>query len=127
MMQQTLILMIAGAGGSLVTFLLQKYGCSVVVASCIVGLAGALMNHFTSIEHLSLVIFAGSFVGMTSISLGSIPLVIFGGILTGLLYQFSLKIFDGFGGRLGTIAFISTLVAFYVLLLLKKIIGQNVK
>jgi len=121
-MNQTLILMIGGIGGSVLTFLIQRYGVSVVVASCIVGLIGALCGHLFSLPHLSLVIFAGSFAGMTSASLASIPIVVFAGALTAIIYQLSLNIFAGMGGRLGFIAFVSTVVAVYLLMFMKKIL-----
>lgn len=126
-MQQTIILMIGGIGGAITTFLLHKYGLSVVVASCVVGLLGAVLGHFTKSTHLPLVIFAGSFVGMTSTTVGSIPLMILGGAISGIIYKFSLKLFVGFGGRLGTIAFISTVLSFYFLLALKKFLPTKFK
>jgi uncharacterized membrane protein YeaQ/YmgE (transglycosylase-associated protein family) len=121
-MQQTFIIIIGGIGGAVITFLLQKYGLSGVVASCIVGLIGALIGYLAKSTHLPLIIFAGSFVGMTSTAIGTIPMIIIGGALSGLLYKLSLNIFAGFGGRLGTIAFISTVISFYVLLAIKKIL-----
>jgi len=120
-MQQIFILMIGGIGGAVTTFLLQKYGVSVVVSSCVVGLIGAAIGHFTKATNLPLVIFAGSFVGMTSSSIGTIHLMIIGGALSGLIYKLSLNIFAGFGGRLGTMAFISTIISFYLLLAIKTI------
>jgi len=126
-MQQTIILMIGGIGGAITTFLLHKYGLSVVVASCVVGLLGAVLGHFTKSTHLPLVIFAGSFVGMTSTTVGSIPLIILGGALSGIIYKFSLNLFAGFGGLLGTIAFISTVLSFYTLLALKKFLPTKFK
>ncbi|WP_424493277.1 hypothetical protein [Salinimicrobium sp. GXAS 041] len=124
-MPHTLILIIGGVGGALFTFLLHKYGLSVVVASCLVGLLGAALEHFLKVEHLAFVIFAGSFVGMTSSSVATLPLVVLGGALSAVLYQLSYDIFKGFGGRLGTIAFISTVIAFYFLLALKKFFIKN--
>ena len=118
-MQETILLIIASALGALATFLLHKYGISVVVASCIIGLLGAGLNYFIKSPHLALVIFAGSFVGMTSTAVGSISLVLLAGALAGLIYKYSLHIFAGFGGRLGTIAFISTVISYFFLKILK--------
>jgi uncharacterized membrane protein YeaQ/YmgE (transglycosylase-associated protein family) len=126
-MQQTLILILGGASGAIVTFLLQKYGCSAVVASCFVGLVGALLGHFLKLPHFPLVVFAGSFAGMTSLTIGTIPLILLAGALTGLLYSISLHIFVGFGGRLGTIAFVSTILSFYALFFSKKLKGLLIK
>jgi hypothetical protein len=80
-----------------------------------VGLIGALAGHLLQISDLPAVIFAGSFVGMTGDSVGSYTAVSLGGIVAGLIYSISLSIFSGFGGRLGTIAFISTVSSFYLL------------
>lgn len=119
-MHQLLLMILGGVGGAISTFLLHKYGFSVVVSSCIIGLIGAAIGHFTKSTHLPLVIFAGTFVGMTSTTIGTIPLIIAGGVLVGIIYQTSLKIFTGFGGRLGTIAFISTVLAYYLLVAVRK-------
>jgi hypothetical protein len=119
-MQQAMILIIASTGGALLTFFLQKMGLSVVVSSSLVGLTGALIAHFAGVPHLAAVIFAGSFAGMTGTSVGSYPLIILAGLLVGVFYLISLKIFAGFGGRLGTIAFVSSVTAFYVVFFAKK-------
>lgn len=113
--------MIAGAGGSLLTFLFQKYGISAVVASCVVGLIGALVGQVIRMPHVSLVVFTGSFVGMTSLSIGSISIVICGGALSGLVYSLTLHLFVGYGGRLGIIAFLSTLAIFGLVWLMKQL------
>ncbi len=119
-MQQTVILILGGLGGAIATFLLQKNGFSVVIASCIVGLIGALIGHYAKSDHLSLVIFTGSFVGMTNPVIASTGLIVLAGAFSGFLYKISLTIFAGFGGRLGTIAFTSTLIAFYLLRAFKR-------
>ncbi|MGV6831390.1 MAG: hypothetical protein ACWA5P_07510 [bacterium] len=119
-MQHLFLMILGGVGGAVSTFLLHKYGLSVVVASCVIGLIGATIGHFTKSTHLPLVIFAGTFVGMTSTAVGTIPLIIVGGVFVGIIYQTSLKIFAGFGGRLGTIAFISTVLAYYLFVAMKK-------
>ncbi|AFM04974.1 hypothetical protein Fleli_2611 [Bernardetia litoralis DSM 6794] len=123
-MQQTIILILGSLGGAITTFTLQKQGFSVVVAPCIVGLIGALIGHYLKSYHLPLSIFAGAFVGMTSPAIASTWLIVLAGIFAGFLYKISLNIFAGFGGRLGTVAFISTLAAFYLLLAIKKIISK---
>ena len=122
-----LISIIGGILGAVITFLLQKCGLNIVIASCIVGLIGALFSEYFRLPHLGLVIFAGSFVGMSTFSLKAIPLVIFGGALSGLLYKLSLNMFVGFGGRLGAIAFASTVISFYLFSILKKFIFAKIK
>jgi len=111
---QTFILTIGAMSGALATFMLQKYGVSAVIASCSVGLLGALIGHLLGNQNLPLAIFAGTFVGMTAIHLTSIPVIILAGAFAGLLYSSTLQIFPGVGGRLGTIAFIVS-VLFVVL------------
>ena len=115
-MQQTIILIVGSTSGAILTYLLQKQGLSGVVASCLIGLAGAELGFLLKLDHLAEVVFAGSFVGMTETSMGSYGMIVLGGILTGVLYRLSMNVFEGFGGRLGTIAFIST-VASYLLFL----------
>jgi hypothetical protein len=119
-MANTLILMTAGIMGATTTFLLHKYFVSIVVASCLVGLIGALLGQFFKLPHLTLVIFASSFVGMSNFLIGAIPSIILGGALSGAIYSFSTHLFIGFGGRLGAIAFISTTVSFCLMLIMNK-------
>jgi len=118
-------LLVAGSTlGAVMTFLLQKYWFSVVVASCVVGLLWALLGYYFKIPQLPLVVFAGSFVGMTSPSVWNITIIILGGIFTGLLYQVCTNIFQWFGGKLWTMAFVSTISSFYIVLLIKKLITK---
>lgn len=115
-------MILGGAGGALATFLLQKYGVSAVVASALVGLSGAALGFFLSDSNLPAVIFAGSFVGMTALTITSVPFIVIAGAISGLLYALmvSFNIFPGYGGRLGTIAFIALLAAVWVPAFLKK-------
>lgn len=119
-MQNAFVLALGGVGGAVSTFVLHKYGFSVVVASCVVGLVGAFIGHIFNSKELSFVIFAGSFVGMTRNSLSTLPLMIIGGAITGIIYRYTHHIFTGVGGRLGTIAFISGLISLNLLSLIKK-------
>lgn len=119
-MLNQLILIIASSLGAIATYLLHKNGLSVVVASCIVGLMGAFLGHIFNLPHLALVVFAGTFVGMTSTTIGSLPLVFLGGLVCGVVYILSLKLFVGFGGKLGSIAFLSTLLVWEGFTLVKR-------
>ena len=120
-MYQTLLILLGGTLGALATFALQKFELSAVVSSCLVGLIGAILGHFLKNEHLALIIFTGSFVGMTTTGLGSYPLVGLGGLVAGLIYLISLDVFAGYGGRLGTIAFLSTLASWALCLGISKL------
>jgi uncharacterized membrane protein YeaQ/YmgE (transglycosylase-associated protein family) len=119
-MQQTLILIVGSTSGAVATFLLQKYGFSAVLAASLVGLIGSLIGHLLNFPQLPFVILMGSFVGMTNTLMSSFPFVILAGISSGLLYSISHSFFAGFGGRLGVIAFICTVLCFYLITFLKK-------
>lgn len=110
----TILIILGGCLGAFGTYQLQKVGLSPVVASCIVGLAGALIGYLLKNEDLSMVIFAGSFVGMTTVTVASTPLIFITGLACGILYWASTLLFDGYGGKLGALAFISVAVVFFV-------------
>lgn len=102
-----LLILIGGIFGAIGAFQLQKMGLDPVVSSCIIGLVGYLVGYFTNNEDLALVIFAGSFVGMTAVSIATVPMMLVAGILCGLLFIVTEPIFGGYGGKLGAIAFVS--------------------
>ena len=120
-MLTTLLIIIGGCLGAIGTFQLQKVGLSPVVASCGVGLVGALIGFGLKNEDLSMVIFAGSFVGMTTVSIASFPIIIIAGLACGILYWLSLPLFDGYGGKLGALPFISVSVVLVLFMVLKKV------
>jgi hypothetical protein len=104
-------MILGGMGGAAATsFLQQKYGMTAVVASSLVGLLGAAIGSLLSNSHLAAAVFTGSFAGMTAIAvapLGATALAGAGaGVLLALLTAFN--VFPEYGGRLGTVAFIST-------------------
>jgi len=113
-MESSLLILVAGCLGAIGTFQLQKTGINVIVASCVVGLVGELIGHLLNNEDLAMVIFAGSFVGMTTASFVSLPIILVAGFICGGLYLISAPLFDGFGGKLGALAFISVLVVFLI-------------
>ncbi len=111
-----LLMILGGAVGAGLTFLLQRYGVSAVVASSLIGLAGAAVGFFLSDTALPAVIFAGSFVGMTALSVTSLPFILIAGAGSGILYllMVAFNVFPGYGGRLGTIAFIATVLVLWL-------------
>jgi hypothetical protein len=113
-MQTTIILMISSALAASATFFLHKNEVSIVVASCCIGLLGAGLEYLLKQPHLALVIYAGTFVGMTSAQVGNIYLVAFAGLMVGYLYHITGNYFPGFGGRLGALAFMSCLLVFFL-------------
>lgn len=112
-----------GCLGAVGAFQLQKAGLSPVVASCIVGLLGALVGYFMNTEDVAMVIFAGSFVGMTTFSIASLPIILLAGLACGILYLLSEPFFVGYGGKLGAIAFISVAIVFLTYWAFKKEAG----
>lgn len=86
---------------SLVHFL----GISVVIASSSIGLLG-----FIFIRKHEIPIYCGSFAGMVSIVLFSFLEVAILSIICAFIYTLTKPIFKGFGGKLGTIAFMSSLI-----------------
>jgi hypothetical protein len=109
-------MILCGAGGAAATFLLQRYGLSPVIAACLIGLAGAGVAAIASTPSLAAVIFAGAFVGMSALTLTSLTLIVIAGAGSGLLYILMTKfnIFSGYGGRLGSIAFISITIVIFI-------------
>lgn len=100
--------------GALITYILNiRFEQGPVMASGFVGLiAGALLPVIFSEIGLTLAIvtFGASFVGMSNKNrMHEESLIIFAGLLFGLIYIFSAPYFGGVGGKLGTIAFASVL------------------
>jgi len=94
---------LAAAGGAAATYILaQETLLGVVAASGAVGLGAAF---FLRGRSLDLPAYAGAFVGMSSPAvLPSLGLVVFAGFLAGCIYEAVHGIFEGVGGRLGTMA-----------------------
>lgn len=114
-MKETLLLILASFLGAIATFILRKYEVSSVVASCIVGIGGSLIGHYTKSPQLAFIIFAGSFVGMGDYkNFGGIYFVGIAGLLTGIIYQLTNHLFTNFGGRLGAIAFIGVVITYFI-------------
>lgn len=118
-MSQTVIFVVYGASAAIATYLLQKAGLTSVVSSCLVGLLGAVLGYFLKSPDTAAIIFVGSFVGMTSLSIGSVPMVLLGGAISGFVFKLSEPYFIGHGGRMGSIAFVSLLTSMAVLYLLQ--------
>lgn len=122
-MLTTILIIIGGCLGALGTFQLQKVGLSPVVASCVIGLLGALTGYLMKNEDLAMVIFAGSFVGMTTVSIASLPIMLIAGLACGILYVLTEPIFVGYGGKLGAIAFVSVAIVLGLFMILPKEAG----
>ncbi len=91
-------------GGMITFYFSVDIGLGAVVASGLIGL-------FTDMifPDLGAPAFCGSFVGMSSDGLFfSYSDVVLASAIAGLVYVLTSKVFNGFGGKLGTIAFIGT-------------------
>lgn len=119
-MTTSILIIIGGCLGAIGAFQLQKAGLSPVVASCLVGLLGAVIGAWLNSEDIAMVIFAGSFVGMTTVSIASFPLMLLAGVACGVLYLLAEPYFVGYGGKLGAIAFISTAIVLSLFWVIRK-------
>ena len=100
-------------GGALLTgFLNIELELGGVIASAVVGLLGVLTKKLfkNASPLLAPAIYCGSFIGMTKAVIEPYYLVIgLAGIVSGLFFSFSQFWLQGFGGKLGSIAFIGML------------------
>ncbi len=98
--------------GNALTFVLSvESGLGPVVASSVVGLLAAMLvrKHATAV-------FCGSFVGMSSPDVyGYAGVVLFAGICAGVVFVAAKRVMNGFGGKLGTVAFTGALSASFLL------------
>lgn len=92
------------AGGVSTFYLSTRFGLGAVVASCLVGMLVAMI-----FPKYGVPAYCGAFVGMSSdglfYTMGDVALA---GVIAGLAFVLTSKVFNGFGGKLGTIAFIGT-------------------
>lgn len=98
--------------GGVVTFYLStNLGLGAVIASSVVGILAAMI-----VPKYGAAAYCGSFVGMSSYSLFSTySAVALASAISGVVYVLSRDIFSGFGGKLGTIAFIGGTIAAVIL------------
>ena len=107
------IVLYAAIAAVLTYWLSVSFKWSPVCASAAVGLAGGLLLpllHPVSGGMLAVVVFCASFTGMSAPErLPGISLMVMAGLFTGIIFLYSMPIFGGAGGKLGTIAFGSSL------------------
>jgi len=94
--------------GGIITFFLQShFGLNAVLASGAVGLVGGIF-----FKKQSAAVYCGSFVGMACPALYVyVPSVALGSFFASIIYVLSKELFQGAGGKLGTIAFIGSLLS----------------
>jgi len=89
-----------------ITYIISKeLNISVVISSAIIGLLG-----FIFLRKYQMMIYCGSFAGMVSSQLFGYSEVLVLALVCGLVYLLTKNVFNGFGGKLGSIAFVSSLV-----------------
>lgn len=92
---------------ALATHFLHKTEWHVVLAACLIGAFGVGLEYLFKVPHLSHVIFAGAFVGMTSSDHFNYWGISCAGLLVGFFFLLAENHGKGFGGKLGTLAFIA--------------------
>ena len=96
--------------GAVITYALSIYaGLGAVLASGIVGVAAAVL-----FKKYAAPVFCGSFAGMSSALLLNQWELIIAAVLAGIIYILAKNVLNGFGGKFGTIAFTSCLLAAYI-------------
>jgi len=88
--------------GGLIPYMLNKHlNFNVVLGSAVVGIAGGLV-----LKKYEAALYCGSFIGMCSTEVFNYPEFILVSLLTGVLFILVKEVFNGYGGKLGTTAFI---------------------
>jgi len=96
---------VAVVAGSMAAFAVtQELGLGAVVSASLIGLIASLVSPKTSVAA-----YCGAFVGMTSdILFFNYYEVALAGLIAGLVFILTIDTFNGFGGKLGTIALVGT-------------------
>ncbi len=106
------VLIVSGVlGGALVTFFLNNHlELGSVISASLVGLFAAAF-----VGKKAVPIYCGAFVGMACQEVsGSFYSIVLAGLLTGGLFLINKSYFQGFGGKLGTIAFTGCLAVIFL-------------
>ena len=105
--------------GTMACFMLQtQFSCGPVLAASTVGLAGSFIPGLFPDRHLwkaiPSAVYCGAFVGMSSNNvLDSWSMFLAAGCLAGLAFWVSRNLFQGVGGKLGTLAFAAVVLVVY--------------
>ena len=98
-------------GGILASIIARDLGLGAVVAASLVAITAHLV-----VPKYSVPVYCGAFVGMTSKALlFTSTEVAIASVIAGIVFVICSYVFSGFGGKLGTIAFISTVVTSLIL------------
>jgi len=112
---QGVYLVIASVVGAVLTRVIAKIeGTSVVLASSLVGLIFMTFfdnDSFSLSPYIAICGYGASFVGMSDLKqMKNSYIVGFGGLLFGIIFYLGSNVFGGFGGKLGTTAFIASII-----------------
>ena len=118
--KERLVIIIMATIGTLATHLLSKHlQIDTVTSASIVGIISGLTSYILAKEkcyRYSEAIYCGTFTGMTSLMFFTNGIdALIAGIVTGIVFVLSLNIFKGFGGKLGSIAFLSVFISIIIL------------
>ncbi len=97
--------------GAVLTFYLNTSAhLGPIIAASLVGFVASYIPLFNKkseiLEEFPAAVYCGSFVGMTSLQVApDIKFILFAGFIAGTILMLSKNIFNGFGGKLGTVAF----------------------
>jgi hypothetical protein len=98
-------------GGVLACIVCRDFKLGAVVGASLVG----IVAHFV-VPKYAVPVYCGAFVGMTSNALlFTRSEVAIASVIAGIIFVLSSYVFGGFGGKLGTIAFISTIITSLIL------------
>ncbi len=111
--------------GGILTYAIHfNFEASAVIAAALVGTIAAFLpdifQNSKSAKRLPTPVYCGAFVGMTAPDVASgFAFIILASLLTGLLFVGSKNILQGYGGKLGTLAFggvvLSTMLTYILL------------
>lgn len=118
-LKPTLVAVVSLIVASILTFILQtELNFTAVLASSAVGvLAYGVFKLSKDTNNFHVAAYCGSFIGMTNMSRATDYFtLILASILGACIYVFARNVFNGVGGKLGSIAFISICLTLYFLL-----------
>jgi len=101
-MKRNARILLVSLSGAIVTWWLNtQLGLGPAVASGIIGVVAALILP----GELAVAAYTASFAGMSSVTvLTGLPMAAIAGIIVGGIFIIALPVYQGFGGKLGTIA-----------------------
>lgn len=111
-MKRNLQLLSVAVVSAVVTWWLNtRLGLGPAVASGLVGVLAALILP----NELAVAAYTASFAGMSSLAvLSGLPMAFTAGVIVGVIFILALPVYQGFGGKLGTIAACAVLATVFL-------------